>query len=665
MINEVQRIYFNGNWRGYIEVDYQIGNQNNVDGTTPVHLDYKIGQDSGYSINFPNTNGAYIGMLLGGIHKYLYFDALELNGNSRLLGSLDFTLTHDENGNTDPTLSFWSGNTESIVAEGLSWGSLSHSITLPIPVIIRSGIIESVSDNLYLGNPVTLKIKDNESGLTHQVWYKAFDSDWIEVGNGLGTTVTFTPKRELYKNADSSDTGTLSVCVRTYKKGKAYGKDVYKENIPIKIPEDIKPKIQDVVFKDNYAKRKQINVPIFLQHVSDIDYEVQISSDSLSEPVEFITEIENGNKTFYGKKGNIGSFNKKGEYTIKTFAKDKRGRVSNTITKTIQVVPYTAPQLSFVVRRSGARNETLTVTRTAKIEPLIYQSKQWNTFSLKFYTKRIEDDEYIENQGGKLISNSIYQLLEHSSNLAGVFNAEQSYIVKAVLSDLFNETEYIFSVSTEKVPLSYSPEGVGINKIWERGAADIGGDVYVGGFLAIKGNRHSLPFSGDANTLSRAGSYFATNLKNAPATTGYLTVSSHSDNDQYIVQAFIPFNSTVLHLRKRERNEWSIWTNVWMNVTYRNGWKDYSTSYPPVQYKLTNSGAIELRGSCKGGDSSNWQAVFSFHSSIKVPKQVYLTALTGDYQRGILAVYGNGTEVVTVQNINNGWLCFDGVTITN
>lgn len=662
----MQRIYFNGNWRGYIEVDYQIGNQNNVDGTTPVHLDYKIGQDSGYSINFPNTNGAYLGMLLGGVHKYLYFDALELDGNSRHLGSLDFTLTHDENGNTNPTLSFWSGNTESIVANGLYWGSLSHSITLPIPVIIRSGEIESVSPNAELGKPVTVMIKDREEGLEHQVWWKVFGGDWIDLGKKFNKVFTFTPSRELHKKAENSDTGKLDICVRTFKNSKQYGRDVYKENIPIKIPEDIKPKISDIRFVDNYTNQKKLNIPIFLQDLSDIDYEIVTATDSITEPVKWHLTIESMDKHYYGKTGKLEKFTTQGEISIKAWAVDKRGRESDVITKTVIVNRYKAPQLSFVARRSGTRNNTVTVTTTAKVSQLTNSGRQYNSFSIEFYTRRIEDTQFIKNEGATLKSTSTYELIEHSANLNGSFNSEQSYMIKAVLRDSFKEVEYLFPLSTEQVVASYSQWGMGIGKIWERGSLDVAGDVYVGGYLAINGNQHSVYLKGDANTMTRSGLFYVDNMKNAPYHAGYLTVHSHSSNDRYVLQEFTPFDSNTTYKRIKKNGIWEEWIIVsvqekdtWHDASYRNGWKTAGDT--PIQYTKTADGTVYLRGVAKSGSLDDNAAIINLPEGYRPNKYMYKKALNFSYQTAIVGIDTNG-NVTVKKNVDRDWLCLDDIS---
>ena len=92
----MNRLYFDGNWHGYVEVTSEVLTQNQIDARTPVRITARIGQDSGYATQFTDTYGAYLAFRLGGQTKYLYFESLDLNGNSRHLGTLEFLVQHDE-----------------------------------------------------------------------------------------------------------------------------------------------------------------------------------------------------------------------------------------------------------------------------------------------------------------------------------------------------------------------------------------------------------------------------------------------------------------------------------------------------------------------------------------------------------------------------------------
>lgn len=684
----MEKLYFDGNWHGYIEVTTEVLAQNNIDATTPVRVSVYIGQDAPNATDVSDV-GAYIGFSMGNQNKYLYFGELQLNGNKRFLGTLDFVLKHDDDGNVDSTLSIWSGETEGIAwtEGGLYWGSLNHKKTIAVPRIIRSGIIESVSNVTYLGENVTVKIKDNETGLKHQVWYRAFNSNWIDLGNNIGNEITFKTDRELYKKAGNSATGHLDISVRTFKNGKQYGGDVYKNGIPIKIPENIIPSVGSIKLIDKYTKREIETGAVVLKHLSDIEYEVMNDPNSLTEPVEWHLSINE--KHFTGKKGEIGKLNKTGKLYAKAWVVDKHGRESIPYLKPFTISEYRAPQLSFVARRSGTKKNTVTVTTTAKIIPLKGDNgRQYNSFSLEFYTRRIEDTQFIKNEGASLKSTSTYELIEHSANLNGTFNSEQSYVIKAVLRDSFQEVEYLFPLSTEQVVASYSQWGMGIGKVWERGTLDVGGDIYshnelvqVGRLTQINGK--SIQLTGSANDATKTGLFYAYNMRDLPPNLdsyqryGYLQVNTHPNDENFAMQIYIPHNTNVMYMRRKMNTYgWQPWVKFtpsdieqqkdeWHDAPLTNGWRHYGGDDTNVQYRRDSEGRICLRGSCQGGTYINrGGTIFTLPKEYNPNKKVYIRAITGDYQECYLILSPVGELYCATDNqVKSDWLCLDGITI--
>ncbi|MBZ4265518.1 DUF859 domain-containing protein, partial [Streptococcus pneumoniae] len=69
-------------------------------------------------------------------------------------------------------------------------------------------------------------------------------------------------------------------------------------------------------------------------------------------------------------------------------------------------------------------------------------------------------------------------LVNSQANLAGNYLANQSWVVIGILEDKFTRTEFMVNVATESVVFSYDRSGVGVNKIRERGALDVNGDIF-------------------------------------------------------------------------------------------------------------------------------------------------------------------------------------------
>ena len=120
-----------------------------------------------------------------------------------------------------------------------------------------------------------------------------------------------------------------------------------------------------------------------------------------------------------------------------------------------------------------------TITRTAKVAPLIVNGSQKNKMTLTFKVKPLADKSYTSDTGPAAGSwTSISELVNSPANLSGQYPANKTWEVVGKLEDRYTSTEFAAIVTTEGVVISYSQFGVGINKIWERGALDVKGDIY-------------------------------------------------------------------------------------------------------------------------------------------------------------------------------------------
>ncbi|EHI69922.1 hypothetical protein STRIC_1424 [Streptococcus ictaluri 707-05] len=89
---------------------------------------------------------------------------------------------------------------------------------------------------------------------------------------------------------------------------------------------------------------------------------------------------------------------------------------------------------------------------------------------------------------------NVSSLVNSSANLYGTFSPTKSYTIKGVLSDKFSRTEFAFDVGTESVVKSISKDGIGIQKIWEKGALDVKGDTYISGKLYVNNTEVKTSF---------------------------------------------------------------------------------------------------------------------------------------------------------------------------
>lgn len=676
--------YFDGNWHAYVSYSLSSIGVDRVANTRTVRLDLSFGLDSEYSIEFSNTYGAYIGVQIGSQTKYLYLGELWLYGSSKSLGSVEFTFSHDEDGSATRTINIWSGSTSGITYNDLYLGSLDASFTETFEKIPRMSQIASVSGGRRLGSEVTVTLDKKVESFTHQVWYKVWGSDWIDVGSGLGTTIKFTPAVEHAARNINAMTGTLDLCIRTYDGNNQIGSDVYKYGYDIGLPAGTQPKLAGIELTDKAKATKDIvGKNIFVQTFSEMVCKFLGFEGTYGSTLKgYYAEVV-GQKNVITKDGaafNI--FKNHGNFEVRAYITDSRGLTSNVVTVPIQVLQYFAPVIDFSVGRSGGDLQTLTVRRNIRIAPLIVNGVQKNTMKLKFQVKPANDGYFSDNAGGGITSSTVHTLTNSNADLVGKFSAASSWEVHGIISDAYTEAKFTAPiVGPERVVMCKAPEGVGINKVWERGALDVGGDIYSNGELVQVGkltqpNGKSLKITGSANDFMKTGLYYSHNMDGLPdglnmyQKYGYLQVNTHPDDASFALQIYIPHNTDIMFMRRKTNYGWQKWvqftpsdsstTLKWTDAALTSGWRN-TIDYGAVQFSKSVDGTVYFRGTARGGNTTQETVIFTLPEGYRPGKQLYLSALNNSYGVAIISIRPNG-DVVVKSNVDSQWLNFDNIS---
>lgn len=676
--------YFDGNWHAYVSYSLSSIGVDRVANTRTVRLDLSFGLDSGWSIEFSNTYGAYIGVQIGSQTKYLYLGELWLYGSSKSLGSVEFTFSHDDDGSATRTINIWSGSTSGIVYNDLYLGSLDASFTETFEKIPRMSQIASVSGGRRLGSEVTVTLDKKVESFTHQVWYKVWGSDWIDLGSGLGTTIKFTPAVEHAARNINAMTGTLDLCIRTYDGTNQIGSDVYKYGYDIGLPAGTQPKLAGIELTDKAKATKDIvGKNIFVQTFSEMVCKFLGFEGTYGSTLKgYYAEVV-GQKNVITKDGaafNI--FKNHGNFEVRAYITDSRGLTSNVVTVPIQVLQYFAPVIDFSVVRSGGDLQTLTVRRNIRIAPLIVNGVQKNTLKLKFQVKPANDGYFSDNAGGGITSSTVHTLTNSNADLVGKFSAASSWEVHGIISDAYTEAKFTAPiVGPERVVMCKAPEGVGINKVWEQGALDVGGDIYSNGELVQVGkltqpNGKSLKITGSANDFMKTGLYYSHNMNNLPdglnmyQKYGYLQVNTHPDDANFALQIYIPHNTDIMFMRRKTNYGWQKWvqftpsdsstTLKWTDAALTSGWRN-TIDYGAVQFSKSVDGTVYFRGTARGGNTTKETVIFTLPEEYRPGKQLYLSALNNSYSVAILSIRPDGAVVVK-SNVDSQWLNFDNIS---
>lgn len=487
-----------------------------------------------------------------------------LSQNSSIM-LIDRTVTVDHN--ADGTKTF---NLSATFSGGGGWspGTLtlsSNSFTLT--TIPRSSSV-SVSPGV-IGNTITINISRQSSSYKHTVRY-SWGSKSGTIASNVDTSIMWSIPIDFANDIPDSASGTGTIYVDTYSGSAKTG--TQSTTFTASVPENVKPTFSGVTLSDvNGAAQNLIpNSDTFVQIISNIKVAFNGAVGSYGSSITgYRAEIVGKNQATSSDGGSLGIMNYHGLITIRASVSDSRGRWSDTREVSVTVLEYFAPALSFSIARTGSTSSTLTATRNAKIAPLTVAGRQKNTMTLTFKVARLGTNAFaVDNGQATGTWSSISSLVNSQANLAGNYLANQSWVVIGILEDKFTRTEFMVNVATESVVFSYDRSGVGVNKIRERGALDVNGDIFANDnpiqqHQLTRDNGSAFEVTGDWNSYTNTGFYMGLNLQNSPqGGNPWKHVQVFKYDDKWVTQVAYDFKGDYMGFRAKENGRWKEWKEI-------------------------------------------------------------------------------------------------------
>lgn len=530
-----------------------------------------------------------------------------IGGNQdKSLLSKDYRIDHSEDGSKEFSLDV-----------GLDINVGNYGIarviqTVKLPSIPRASSGSDVT--AVIGQPVTININRKHERFTHSIWVRCGSYGKKIAGDDLTTSYVWTPEMALCEEFPNTSSGSGQVTIITYDGNREIGRDVKRLNLSI--PDSVKPTLTGFTLTDGNAIAANIvsGGEHFIKILSDIRVNFGAASGVYGSTITgYYAEIVGKNQSTTTNGGGLGLMNYDGQVVIRARVTDSRGRTSNAIERTVTILDYFPPILKFDVARTGLNGGTLTITRTAKVAPLIVNGSQKNKMTLTFKVKPLADKSYTSDTGPAAGSwTSISELVNSPANLSGQYPANKTWEVVGKLEDRYTSTEFAAIVTTEGVVISYSQFGAGINKIWERGALDVKGDIYANDkiiqmhALTQKNGTAIYAYGKDFDQERTTGVYFknGTENNNPARQYGWLLVLN-SNNECF--QMFFPSIATSEPAKRvLLAGKWSAWsTNARSDHANLKRTEWTSTGATGVHYKRQGD-IVTLRLNIKGkaGDIS-------------------------------------------------------------
>ena len=669
----------------YLNVYVEQGSQSITANTSTVNWRMTVSRTGAYYTH--NHQGdSTLSLDLDGRNVHYSYPTWETSGEEYTLASGSSTISHNADGSkTLPISCTFNPN------NGLH-GTITVSGNLGLTAIPRSSSV-SVSAGV-IGSSVTISINRQSSSFKHTVRY-AWAGKSGTIATNVDTSTSWTIPLDFANDIPNSASGTGTVYVDTYSGSTKTG--TQSTTFTVSVPANVKPTFTGVSLSDlNGAAQNLIpSGNTFIQVISNIKIAFNGAVGSYGSSITgYYAEIIGKNQSTSSNGGSLGIMNYHGTIKIRASVSDSRGRWSDTREVSVTVLEYFAPALSFSIARTGSTSSTLTVTRNAKVASLTVSGSQKNTMSLTFKVARLGTTNFQVDTGPATGSwTSISSLVNSQANLAGNYLANQSWVVIGTLEDKFTRSDFMVNVATESVVLSYDRSGVGVNKIRERGALDVKGDIYANDqpiqqYQLTNNNGGPLWFDGrpnvtNVNLLDRPGQYYIdrTARGNPNGQWGHLFhYSNYGKNDgdyKEAIQLFYGNNGQVYfrhHRWSKTVDDWENWIEYvskndmqkytqgtpWQNANLQNGWSHHR-DYGNVQFSKTFDGIVYLKGTCKGGKTTRESIIFTLPENFRPSTTLFKTALNNDYGPAVVGIYPGG-NVVVKGNVDEKWLNLDNVS---
>lgn len=353
-----------------------------------------------------------------------------------------------------------------------------NNASLTLTTISRASYGADVTAEI--AKPVTINITKREAWMRHSIWVTIGSYDQKIAGDNIDTSYTWIPPIEIANQFPNSASGTGTITYVTYNNGVEVGKDI--RRITVNIPTNLfKPGFTGFNLSDTNPVTQNL-IPSPTHFVSTLS-RIKVGFDGArgtagASITGYYAEIVSGNTSAQTNGGilTVPTTMTDKQMTVRAKVQDSRGVWSDWREQSITVLAYFNPTLRFEAKRTGEKLDTITLKRFLKVAALSVNGTQKNTTKLTFKTRKVGTDTYTTDSTNEW--QNISELNGSDVNLNGKYPADTSWEVLGRVEDKFSYTEFVITVSTDKVVMSYERDGVGIGKYREMGALDVNGLIY-------------------------------------------------------------------------------------------------------------------------------------------------------------------------------------------
>lgn len=516
---------------------------------------------------------------------------IDINGTEkRLLLSHSVNVGH----NADGTKSF---RLEGMLNSQITWSGTYYGSEQwtrqdwSLNAIPRASTFNQSSTTFNMDSEGTIYINPASTSFNHKL-YMYFGNKKVLLRDNAPVNQNFNVRFNASDFGDQIPNATSGVGVlllETYNGGNFVGSN--QRTTYLNLPSNYVPSQPSVTVSDESSVPAKLGVSktagIYVKGMSLLRFNSSASGVLGSQIINYKVQI--GSQTFATGSGTIDIDLSKfdvgtGSLKAVVTATDSRGR-TNSRTVSLNIQNYSAPTINNFSAVRQNNGDVVIITKPVSASSILNGTTNVNGYTVKTEYKLTTATSWTVNRTETNSSETL--------NLSG-FNVANSYDIRVTLADKLNQTVVQASISTAKVLLDFNRDiGVGIGKMHERGALDVGGDMYVSGTLdsttingrAIKQNGRTL-----LDMFYPVGAIFITTVNTNPSS--YMGGSwVRFGNGQTLVgvnESDGDFNSA--QKSGGSKSHTIDYSNFPARATIQKSWKGGTVSYAPWQGGSVSAG---------------------------------------------------------------------------
>lgn len=405
-------------------------------------------------------------------------------GGKTLLGTRTWTVNHNNDGTASVGISFsYSNGLSSSGTYTTKTGS--GSATVKLDTIARGSSMSLNRSSATIGSDsVTVSISRNSSAYKHKVKLILGDTTYLLAEN-VDTSYTFTPSMSYCNKITTSTSGTATVKVETLTGTNGSWIAETSKTLTLNVPSSVVPSVGISVTANNQTSG--VNVA----GKTTFTVKPTNASGSYSSTIKSYS-ITGGHLNSTSSSGATTGTLTAGDYTFVVKVTDSRGRTAQASQK-VTVHAYSSPTISaraFRCNSNGTESSSgtyIAVNFSWEITNLASNNSnakqyfiQYKTSSATSYTTSV-DWTNLSSYSGSM-----------TKVLSQTFSTTSSYNIQLKVKDSFGTTTSTLNVSTISALLNIEKNGVGVGKIHENGALDVGGAIHGTNILKLTSNGKSI-----------------------------------------------------------------------------------------------------------------------------------------------------------------------------